>query len=78
MFDSHVKHLTLAHCRFLLHWDLLIDLEAKATLVSKFFSRVSWQNKETNEKIFVKLKEHLAHCFVAVFNFRLQEKNCCV
>ncbi|XP_057995142.1 DNA replication ATP-dependent helicase/nuclease JHS1-like isoform X2 [Hevea brasiliensis] len=31
VFDSHVYHLTAAHCAFLQQWDRLIDLEAKET-----------------------------------------------
>lgn len=35
MFDSHIYHLTTAHCSFLRHWDRLIDLEAKEMQVVK-------------------------------------------
>lgn len=35
MFDSHIYHLTTAHCGFLRHWDRLIDLEAKEMQVVK-------------------------------------------
>ncbi|KAI9180101.1 hypothetical protein LWI28_001188 [Acer negundo] len=35
VFDSHVHHLTTAHCVFLQHWDQLIDLEAKETQLLK-------------------------------------------
>ncbi|KAL5973677.1 hypothetical protein ACLOJK_030333 [Asimina triloba] len=35
VFDSHVEHLTDAHCDFFRHWDRLIDLEANETQVSK-------------------------------------------
>lgn len=33
LFDSNTSHLTVAHCKFLRHWDWLIDLEAKETEV---------------------------------------------
>lgn len=29
LFDSNTSHLTVAHSKFLRHWDWLIDLEAK-------------------------------------------------
>ncbi|KAL9434767.1 hypothetical protein AB3S75_021104 [Citrus x aurantiifolia] len=35
MFNSHIYHLTTAHCSFLCHWDRLIDLEAKEMQVVK-------------------------------------------
>ncbi|KAJ4727342.1 DNA replication ATP-dependent helicase Dna2 [Melia azedarach] len=35
LFDSHVHHLTAAHCGFLRHWARLIDLEAKETQLVK-------------------------------------------
>ncbi|KAK9273764.1 hypothetical protein L1049_018574 [Liquidambar formosana] len=35
VFDSHIHHLTKAHCVFLRHWDRLIDLEAKEIQVVK-------------------------------------------
>lgn len=38
VYDSHVHHLTTAHCIFLRHWDRLIDLEAKELQVKKFYA----------------------------------------
>ncbi|ONK72257.1 uncharacterized protein A4U43_C04F17470 [Asparagus officinalis] len=35
LFDEHADHLTAAHNKFLRHWDRLIDLEAKVSLVSR-------------------------------------------
>ncbi|XP_072955528.1 DNA replication ATP-dependent helicase/nuclease JHS1 isoform X1 [Typha angustifolia] len=35
VYDNLVNHLSTAHCNFLKHWDRLIDLEAKASQVSK-------------------------------------------
>ncbi|XP_048233494.1 DNA replication ATP-dependent helicase/nuclease JHS1 isoform X3 [Ricinus communis] len=35
VFDSHVDHITPAHCVFFRHWDRLIDLEGKETQLVK-------------------------------------------
>lgn len=34
VFDTHVSHLSNLHFNFLLHWDRLIDLEAREMQVS--------------------------------------------
>ncbi|KAI9092990.1 hypothetical protein K1719_027513 [Acacia pycnantha] len=35
VFDSHTNHLSPTYCKFLCHWDRLIDLEAKETELAK-------------------------------------------
>ncbi|KAJ8756155.1 hypothetical protein K2173_024702 [Erythroxylum novogranatense] len=44
LFQSHVHHLTAAHCAFFQHWDRLIDLEAKEMQLVK---NSIWQSRNT-------------------------------
>ncbi|XP_054795481.1 DNA replication ATP-dependent helicase/nuclease JHS1-like isoform X1 [Prosopis cineraria] len=41
VFDSHTNHLSSTYCKFLCHWDWLIDLEAKET---EFVKKEMWRS----------------------------------